>query len=187
MASCAKRVILLSSGGEKKFKDGKGQQLCQSAAAAVRGVNQGLCLPPVSSAHSLTRTHTHLINKRTVHHHVPQLICGNVLTSTMESTSSLPYQSGSYMSARHDCTFLDDSCMADDTHRHIICVSYGWSTSLTARFPIPVHLRRLFSREAPFTASRYALRSLCSLLPSAYTGERQKVENASVDEMEATC
>lgn len=32
----------------------------------------------------------------------------------MESTSFLPYQSGSYMSAKHAWTFLEDSCIADD-------------------------------------------------------------------------
>lgn len=42
------------------------------------------------------------------------------LTSTMESTSFLPYQSGSYMSAKHACTFFEDSCIADDSDRWFI-------------------------------------------------------------------
>ena len=47
----------------------------------------------------------------------------------MESTSFLPYHSGSYMSAKHACTFLEDSCMAENKqilnltqHRWIMCV-----------------------------------------------------------------
>lgn len=46
------------------------------------------------------------------------------LTSTMESTLRLPYQSGSYMSAKHACTFFEDSCMADDKHTYFMLVEH---------------------------------------------------------------
>lgn len=81
--------------------------------------------------------------------------------------------------------------MADDTHRHIIRVSYGSSTCLTPRFPIPVHLCRLFLRVS--MCGRHL--SLPPGMPSGpsvvcclqSTGERQKVQNANLDGVEATC
>jgi len=38
------------------------------------------------------------------------------ITSQMESTSFLPYQSFSYMSSRHSYRRLEDSCMAGGNH-----------------------------------------------------------------------
>lgn len=150
----------------------KGSSCANQQLPPCEGLIWGLYLQPASSTPSLTHTHTHLINTRAVRH-VPRLIYGNVLTSTMESTSSLPYQSGSYMSARHACTFLDDSCMADDTHRHIIRVQLWMEHLLDSTFSyscalVSVVFACVYVCETPFTASRYALRSLCSLLPSVY-------------------
>lgn len=65
---------------------------------------------------AVNTTSIYLINKTSIDYgaSVPSIkVC---LTSTMESTSFLPYQSGSYMSAKHACTFLDDSCIADDNN-----------------------------------------------------------------------
>lgn len=44
----------------------------------------------------------------------------------MESTSFLPYQSGSYMSAKHACTFFEDSCIADDSDTIYISEMYNY-------------------------------------------------------------
>lgn len=106
--------------------------------------------------------------------------CGNVitsvlsikvcLTSTMESTSLLPCQSGSYISAKHACTFLEDSCIADDNdtwfpsvEQQQICARQGVWLYLYLS-----NLVQCASIRTPFTASRYALRSLCSLEPSVW-------------------
>lgn len=98
------------------------------------------------------------------------------LTSTMESTSFLLYQSGSYMSAKHACTFLEDSCIADDSDTRFIS-SECEMTSVDVCMRITVFLCCQSGSVwilKPFTASRYALRSLCSLEPSAWGQKRWK-------------
>lgn len=75
-----------------------------------------------------TYTHTQTVISSFTHHiftHVFQTHASRVvLTSTMESTSRLPYQSGSYMSAKHACTFFEDSCMADDKYTYFMLVEH---------------------------------------------------------------
>lgn len=92
------------------------------------------------------------------------------LTSTMESTSFLLYQSGSYMSAKHACTFLEDSCIADDSDTRFIS-SECEMTSVDVCMCMAIFLCCQSGSVwilKPFTASRYALRSLWSLEPSAW-------------------